>query len=160
MVLAGCSSTRNTAVTDNGVKTAGPSYSLIDGNDQTASTSYARLSESDATGFNDIHAFIAAKTHGLDHGPGSVNFAAQPLFIIDGVRASSVDDLRPADVYSVRVVNDGSQAIYGFAGVAGVVEIVTKAAHDQKEAELAARKAEIAARKAAKAEAREAKKKK
>ena len=67
---------------------------------------------------------------GLDftiRGNRSINASNQPLFIVDGVQYSSIQNLNPNDISSVEVLKDAaSTAIYGARGANGVVLITTK----------------------------------
>lgn len=61
-------------------------------------------------------------------GSVSVN-STEPLIIIDGVAANSVNELRninPNDIASINFLKDGSAAIYGSRAAGGVVLITTK----------------------------------
>ncbi len=58
----------------------------------------------------------------LDKGAGT-----SPLFIVDGVPVSSIDQIAPNDIASMDVLKDGSAAaIYGTRGTNGVIIITTK----------------------------------
>lgn len=61
-------------------------------------------------------------------GSVSVN-STEPLIIIDGVAANSVNEMRninPNDIASINFLKDGSAAIYGSRAAGGVVLITTK----------------------------------
>jgi TonB-linked SusC/RagA family outer membrane protein len=59
-------------------------------------------------------------------GTGS-NRSANPLFIVDGMRAGGIEYLDPSEIASVEVLKDAaSAAIYGAEGANGVVIITTK----------------------------------
>ncbi|MEN7546299.1 TonB-dependent receptor [Rapidithrix thailandica] len=59
-------------------------------------------------------------------GTGS-NQGSDPLYIIDGVRAGSMEYLSPTEIESIEVLKDAaSAAIYGAEGANGVVIITTK----------------------------------
>ena len=120
----------------------------------TKFSSYSRLDEHDQSNYTDIHAYIRAHVSGTYRGPSSVNSGIHPIYVVDGLQVESIDGMSPMEVYSVEFIKDSSAAIYGFRGVNGVYNIVTKAAHRQREAQAEAKKAEREARKAA----REAKK--
>lgn len=61
-------------------------------------------------------------TSTLDAGSGST-----PLYIVDGVPVSNIDNLSPDDIASMDVLKDGSSAaIYGTRGTNGVILITTK----------------------------------
>lgn len=62
-------------------------------------------------------------------GGTSVTQSNQPLFIVDGFPASSINDIPPTDIQSIDVLKDASlTAIYGARGGNGVVIVTTKAA--------------------------------
>lgn len=59
-------------------------------------------------------------------GTTSLN-GGEPLYLVDGVPASSINNLNPADIESVTVLKDAaSAAIYGARGAYGVILITTK----------------------------------
>ncbi|MBQ1753271.1 MAG: TonB-dependent receptor plug domain-containing protein, partial [Paludibacteraceae bacterium] len=61
-------------------------------------------------------------TSTLDAGAGST-----PLYIVDGVPVSNIDNIAPDDIASMDVLKDGSSAaIYGTRGTNGVILITTK----------------------------------
>ena len=70
------------------------------------------------TGFNvQIRGFST-----LDKGAGT-----SPLYIVDGVPVSSIDNISPDEIASMDVLKDGSAAaIYGTRGTNGVIIITTK----------------------------------
>lgn len=59
-------------------------------------------------------------------GTGS-NQTSEPLYIVDGMKVGSIDNIAPGDIESVEVLKDAaSSAIYGSEGGNGVVLITTK----------------------------------
>jgi len=77
----------------------------------------------------------------------------EPLFLLDGVEVSSLQEISPYEVYSIEVVKDGSSVIYGSKAAYGVILFKTKAAHDQEVYERERRK-ELSAQKEAERKAR------
>ncbi len=75
-------------------------------------------SDPTSTGFNvQIRGFST-----LDKGAGT-----SPLYIVDGVPVSSIDNISPDEIASMDVLKDGSAAaIYGTRGTNGVIIITTK----------------------------------
>ena len=60
-------------------------------------------------------------------GAASVNASSNPLYVIDGVPASTLIGLNPSDIESVEVLKDAaSAAIYGSRGSNGVILVTTK----------------------------------
>ena len=59
-------------------------------------------------------------------GTGS-NGSSDPLYIVDGMKVSSIDNIAPTDIANIEVLKDAaSSAIYGTEGANGVVIITTK----------------------------------
>ncbi len=66
-------------------------------------------------------------------GGGSITQSNDPLFIVDGVAVSSIDDIPADNIESIDVLKDASStAIYGARGANGVILVTTKAAKDGK----------------------------
>lgn len=84
-------------------------------------------------------------------GTGTINSGTTPLYILDGIEISTINQIDPNMVYSVEVLRDASAAIYGAKGANGVLLITTKARHDLDEQEriqkMEARQARKASRK-------------
>lgn len=60
-------------------------------------------------------------------GAGSINAGTAPLYIVDGVPVSGLQDISTSDVESMEILKDASAAsIYGSRGSNGVVLITTK----------------------------------
>ena len=88
-------------------------------------------SDPTSTGFNvQIRGFST-----LDKGAGT-----SPLYIVDGVPVSNIDNISPDEIASMDVLKDGSAAaIYGTRGTNGVILITTKRGegyNDQAETQL------------------------
>ncbi|MBN9299594.1 MAG: TonB-dependent receptor [Filimonas sp.] len=54
------------------------------------------------------------------------NGSADPLYIVDGVRAGGIEYLDPSEIATIDVLKDASAAIYGMDGANGVIIITTK----------------------------------
>ena len=66
-------------------------------------------------------------------GGGSITQSNDPLFIVDGVQVSNIDDIPADDIESLDVLKDAaSTAIYGARGANGVILITTKGAKEGK----------------------------
>ncbi len=60
-------------------------------------------------------------------GGGSITQSNDPLFIVDGVQVSSIDDIPADNIESIDVLKDAaSTAIYGARGANGVILVTTK----------------------------------
>lgn len=71
----------------------------------------------------------------LVRGNRSLSASNSPLFIVDGIQYSNVQDINPNDVESMEVLKDAaSTAIYGSRGANGVIIITTKKGRKDKTA--------------------------
>lgn len=64
-------------------------------------------------------------------GIGTNSNETQPLIVVDGVFTDDITYLHPEDVYDIEVIKDGTAALYGMRGANGVIEITTKAKHEE-----------------------------
>ncbi len=65
-------------------------------------------------------------------GISTITAGSNPLFIVDGVPTSSINQIEPGDIESMTILKDASAAaIYGASGANGVVLITTKRGSDQ-----------------------------
>ena len=66
-------------------------------------------------------------------GGGSITQSNDPLFIVDGVQVSSIDDIPADNIESIDVLKDAaSTAIYGARGANGVILVTTKGGSEGK----------------------------
>ena len=66
-------------------------------------------------------------------GGGSITQSNDPLFIVDGMQVSSIDDIAADNIESIDVLKDAaSTAIYGARGANGVILITTKSGKEGK----------------------------
>ena len=66
-------------------------------------------------------------------GGGSITQSNEPLYVVDGVQVSSIDDISADNIESIDVLKDAaSTAIYGARGANGVILITTKGAKEGK----------------------------
>ena len=66
-------------------------------------------------------------------GISTITAGSDPLFIVDGVPTTSINQIEPTDIESISVLKDASAAaIYGASGSNGVVLITTKRGSDHQ----------------------------
>jgi TonB-linked SusC/RagA family outer membrane protein len=69
----------------------------------------------------------------LVRGNRSLSASNSPLFVVDGIQYSNVQDINPNDIESMEVLKDAaSTAIYGSRGANGVIIITTKKGRKDK----------------------------
>lgn len=65
-------------------------------------------------------------------GISTITAGSEPLYIVDGVPTSSINEIEPTDIESISILKDASSAaIYGASGSNGVVLITTKRGSNQ-----------------------------
>jgi len=66
-------------------------------------------------------------------GTSTITAGSEPLYIVDGVPSTAINEISPADIESMTILKDASAAsIYGASGSNGVVLITTKRGGNQK----------------------------
>jgi len=66
-------------------------------------------------------------------GGGSITQSNEPLYIVDGIAVSGIDDIPADQIESIDVLKDASStAIYGARGANGVILVTTKSAKEGK----------------------------
>lgn len=65
-------------------------------------------------------------------GISTITAGSEPLYIVDGVPTTSINEINPTDIESISILKDASSAaIYGASGSNGVVLITTKRGSNQ-----------------------------
>lgn len=57
--------------------------------------------------------------------------SAQPLFVVNGVRVNSIDNINPLEVKSIQLLKGSYATIYGSEGANGVISITLKQGSDK-----------------------------
>jgi outer membrane receptor for ferrienterochelin and colicin len=81
--------------------------------------------------YTDIYQMIRREVPGvvvsghsiMVQGPNSFYGSSQPLFVVNGNRVSSIDNINPLDVKSIRLLKGSYANIYGNDGANGVISI-------------------------------------
>lgn len=92
------------------------------------------LSDSKVPVYQDIYDMIRGRVPGVEvsgksikiRGSNSLNISTEPLFVLDGVIVSSVDQISPENVKSIEVLKGPDASVYGTRGSNGVIIIKTK----------------------------------
>lgn len=70
--------------------------------------------------------FVSNENKIVIRGVNSLNYNAEPLFIVDGLNVSSIDYIMPINVKKISVLKGADAAVYGLLGSNGVIKITTK----------------------------------
>jgi len=84
--------------------------------------------------YQDIYDMIRGRFPGVEvsgksikiRGTTSLNISTEPLFVVDGVIVSSVDDIAPETVKSIEVLKGPDATAYGIRGSNGVILITRR----------------------------------
>jgi TonB-dependent SusC/RagA subfamily outer membrane receptor len=82
-------------------------------------------------GYNTIYELIRGQVPGVQvngtsimiRSASSINESNEPLFVVDGVPVSSIDNIFPSEVRSIEVLKGSAASIYGSRGSGGVILI-------------------------------------
>lgn len=121
---------------------------------ETVNIGYGSVSREDATShvnkldiggnnnvtYRNIYEMIAGRFAGVQvngnsiqiQGTSSVNLSTEPLFVVDNMIVSSIDNINPNDVKSIEVLKGSSASIYGSRGATGVIIISLKGSNVKK----------------------------
>lgn len=87
---------------------------------QIAGVDIQKSSNSPGSGFNIM-------IRGQNHISNSINDINEPLYVVDGMFVSNINDIAPEDIERIDVLKDASStAIYGSRGANGVIIVTTK----------------------------------
>jgi len=84
--------------------------------------------------YNNIYDMIRGEIPGVQvygknikiQGAGSIMLSTEPLFVVDGIVVTTIDDISPQIVRSIEVLKGSAASIYGSRGANGVILITTK----------------------------------
>jgi TonB-dependent SusC/RagA subfamily outer membrane receptor len=69
---------------------------------------------------------VSGKSVKIQGGVTSFNLSTEPLYVLDGVIVSYIDDINPLEVKSIEILKGSAAAIYGSRGANGVILITRK----------------------------------
>ncbi|HCC72128.1 MAG TPA: hypothetical protein DEQ09_13395 [Bacteroidales bacterium] len=115
-------------------------YGKVQKDNLTTSVGVVRKQKLDQTYYTDIYSMIQGEVPGVTvsgtriiiRGIHTVNASTDPLFVVDGVRVSSISHINPINVESINILKGASASIYGVNGANGVILINTKKADRKK----------------------------
>jgi TonB-dependent SusC/RagA subfamily outer membrane receptor len=106
-------------------------YGTVKKKDLSTDVGYIDGRTVDNASYSTIYDMIQGRVPGVDvvgnkitiRGVGSLLLSSDPLFVVDGVAVSSIDNINPREVKSISVLKGASAAIYGTRGSNGVILI-------------------------------------
>ncbi len=114
-------------------------YGEIRKKDVTANTGKIEAKEHKYDSYTNIYKMIEGELSGVQvkgtkiivRGAGSFHAGSDPLFIVDGMEATSIDMISPREVKSISVLKGSDASIYGSRGGNGVILIDLKKGGDK-----------------------------
>jgi TonB-dependent SusC/RagA subfamily outer membrane receptor len=116
---------------DEGEKRINVGYGTVRKKDMTTQVGYIDAQTNANASYTDIYDLIRGKVPGVQvsgnkitiRGINSINLDTGPLFVIDGIVVSSIDNISPRQVKSITVLKGSDASIYGSRGAGGVILI-------------------------------------
>jgi TonB-dependent SusC/RagA subfamily outer membrane receptor len=116
---------------DEGEQRINIGYGTVKRNDMTTQVGYIDGQADANASYTDIYDLIRGKVPGVQvsgnkitiRGINSINLDTGPLFVIDGIVVSSIDNISPRQVKSITVLKGSDASIYGSRGAGGVILI-------------------------------------
>jgi len=111
-------------------------YGKVKRDDLTTSVGSVSKEKLKQTHYQDIYTMIQGEIPGVTvsgnriiiRGIHTINASTDPLFVVNGVRTSSISHINPIDVESIDILKGASASIYGVNGANGVILINTRKA--------------------------------
>lgn len=115
-------------------------YGSVNKKDLSMSVNRINNNREESPVYSDIYQMLAGKVPGVEvrgksiiiRGTNSILFGSDPLFVVDNIVVSSIDNVSPIDVKSIEVLKGGAAAIYGSRGSNGVILITLKSTYFRK----------------------------
>jgi TonB-dependent SusC/RagA subfamily outer membrane receptor len=106
-------------------------YATVKKKDLTTDVGYIDGQDNINKGYTNIYDMISGRVPGVSvqgnriiiRGVNTINSGTDPLFVVDGVVVSSIDNISPNLVKSISVLKGPDAAIYGSRGAGGVILI-------------------------------------
>jgi len=115
-------------------------YGTVDQKNLTTQVSSLDVSNNKYASYSNIYEMLRGTIPGVQvsgksirvQGASSLMLSTEPLFVVDGVVVSSIDDIIPSQISSVEVLKGSSASIYGSRGANGVILIRLKGSSDKR----------------------------
>jgi TonB-dependent SusC/RagA subfamily outer membrane receptor len=109
-------------------------YRKMDSKKTAVAVSKLDVSGNEYSSYQNIYEMIQGKVAGVDvngqkiriRGLNSMTGNNDPMFVVDGMPVSSIDNILPNTVQTITVLKGAAAAIYGSRGVNGVIVITLK----------------------------------
>jgi len=109
-------------------------YGFIKRSSLTTSTRTIRTENPRYRSYSSIYDMIKGEVPGVEvngnsiriRGISSINLSNEPLFVVDGVPATTISDIPPSEVESIQVLKGADASMYGSRGANGVILIRRK----------------------------------
>lgn len=111
-------------------------YGTVKKKDLSKNMGYIDGRENISAAYSNIYEMIQGKVPGVQvsgnsiviRGLNSINAGTEPLFVVDGIVVSSIENISPQQVESIVVLKGSEAAIYGSRAAGGVIVITLKGA--------------------------------
>ncbi|HPI67741.1 MAG TPA: TonB-dependent receptor plug domain-containing protein [Bacteroidales bacterium] len=114
-------------------------YGTVDKKDLTVPVNRIEGTDKNFSNYSNIYEMIKGQVPSVEVSGKSIRIqgssslgSTEPLFVVDGIVSSSIDDIPPSQVKSIEVLKGSSAAIYGSRGANGVILIRLISASDMR----------------------------
>jgi len=113
-------------------------YGTINKKDLSSGSNQIDATEDRFSSYTNIYDMIRGEIPGVQvngnkiviRGISSINASSDPLFVVDGIIVSSIDNINPQQVKTINVLKGSDAAIYGSRGGNGVILIDLESGDD------------------------------
>ncbi len=114
-------------------------YGDVNPDDLTVPVSKLDVKDNKYDSYPDIYEMLRGTVPGVQvtgksiniRGSFSLNLSTEPLFVVNGIQVSSIDNINPSEVKSIEVLKGSAASIYGSRGSNGVILINLKTGNDR-----------------------------
>ncbi|MBE3086556.1 MAG: TonB-dependent receptor plug domain-containing protein [Bacteroidetes bacterium] len=130
--LGGTASSQNNKQDNNEAdKAVNIGYGSVDPKNLTTQVNRLDVKDNKYASYSNIYEVLRGTVPGVQvsgksiriQGASSLMLSTEPLFVVDGIVVSSIDDIIPNQISSVEVLKGSSASIYGSRGANGVILI-------------------------------------
>ena len=115
-------------------------YGSVDPKEITTPVNKLEVDDSKYSPYLNIYEMIKGRIPGVQvtgqsiqiQGVSSLNLSTEPLFVVDDIVVSSIEDIPPYQVKSIEVLKGAAASIYGTRGANGVILIYMKGSSGNK----------------------------
>ena len=133
--LSGTASSQNNKQDNNEAdKAVNIGYGSVDPKNLTTQVNRLDVKDNKYASYSNIYEVLRGTVPGVQvsgkniriQGASSLMLSTEPLFVVDGIIVTSIDDINPSQLKSIEILKGASASIYGSRGANGVILITLR----------------------------------